>query len=488
MPNIISYSDIVRMFDELEQMLIKSLCRNLSRHTDWEKKEGFEWSAWQAEKLRGIREFRRQNRKILGDMLPVVETETRAMLEEQYAEGERLGGRINFFGVNSKRLNKLIEDTQQLERRASSADLRMMDDTYRATINRAQIAMATGSVTLPQALDIAVKDFLEKGINCIQYRNGRRVNIAVYAEMALRSAATRAQLQGKSDAYNTRGHDTVIVSQYGGCSETCLPWQGRVYINDVWGKYPLDAPEQPEGKPLEPIQPEQSAPESVPQDVSGNVYDGLTDAGDSDILEESAEEPESPADFDIDYAKESFRQYIANIPEKYRLALEDMLSSVGFLETDSPDIIVAYHNTLDAVVYNPNHPRFKDYDINEALIHELAHRYDNLTARSWENAWFTEAIQNAVFTDEMRAEFLGTPELYDNPALSDIISAVTGGDKSLRLRFFHDPEYWKKTNAKAKEVFVNAFSLESKQSLTAKSFLNKIIPGISDFINSAVKG
>ncbi|MDD2956768.1 MAG: hypothetical protein PHD67_10745 [Oscillospiraceae bacterium] len=31
--------------------------------------------------------------------------------------------------------------------------------------------------------------------------------------------------------------DTVLISQYGACSPTCLPWQGRVYIDDVWGEF-----------------------------------------------------------------------------------------------------------------------------------------------------------------------------------------------------------------------------------------------------------
>lgn len=30
------------------------------------------------------------------------------------------------------------------------------------------------------------------------------------------------------------GYDTVLISQYGGCSETCEPYQGKVYIDDVF--------------------------------------------------------------------------------------------------------------------------------------------------------------------------------------------------------------------------------------------------------------
>lgn len=90
---------------------------------------------------------------------------------------------------------------------------------------------------MEQAVDMAVKDFLAAGINCIQYRNGRLVNIATYAEMAIRTASLRSYLRGEATRREALGIDTVLVSQYGACSDTCLPWQGRVYIDDVWGAF-----------------------------------------------------------------------------------------------------------------------------------------------------------------------------------------------------------------------------------------------------------
>ena len=94
--------------------------------------------------------------------------------------------------------------------------------------------MSTGSMTLNKAIDTAVEDFLNAGINCIEYKDGRRVNIADYVRMALRTTSTRAALQGKSEKYKALGYDTVAVSSYGMCSQTCLPYQGRVYINDAF--------------------------------------------------------------------------------------------------------------------------------------------------------------------------------------------------------------------------------------------------------------
>ena len=41
-------------------------------------------------------------------------------------------------------------------------------------------------------------------------------------------------LQGAAKRFAELGYDTVLISQYGGCSETCEPYQGKVYIDDVF--------------------------------------------------------------------------------------------------------------------------------------------------------------------------------------------------------------------------------------------------------------
>ena len=220
------------MFAELEIYLIQSFKRNLKRHQDWEKDEGFEWSAWQAEKLREINIFRRQNKKIAKNFISRILPETRKMLIQQYQEGSDTTP--SFFGINERRLNGLIDEMLTIEQDVTKAALRNVDDAYRQTILKAAAALNSGTMTLYQAVDMASKEFLSKGINCIQYKDGRRVNIVSYAEMALRVNATRSRLYGQRAKMKEMGIDTVIISQYGGCSPTCLPWQGKVYIDDVF--------------------------------------------------------------------------------------------------------------------------------------------------------------------------------------------------------------------------------------------------------------
>ena len=261
---MLSFRDIARIFEEIELRLIASLKRNLSRHKAEEEKEGFEWSAWQAEKLNNIDNFRKENAQIADEYVDVIDDETRQLMTDQFHEGEHTAEQSvidvsesgvnvpdvpaqpqppeaptaipddHFFGVNKPKMDKLMEDVTTLEKTALTAAVRNMDDVYRTTLNKVQLMMGTGSITLNEAIDLATRDFLDKGINCIVYADGRRVNIADYVRMALRTTSTRATLQGAAKRFGELGYDTVLISQYGGCSETCEPYQGKVYIDDVF--------------------------------------------------------------------------------------------------------------------------------------------------------------------------------------------------------------------------------------------------------------
>lgn len=261
---MLNYHDIAKIFEEIEIRLISSLKRNLGRHKNEEHRYGFEWSAWQAEKLRNIDKFRKENSRIMNAYTSVIDNATRQIMHDEFTQGVNginiavpenipdtpveITREPDFFGVDKTKVNKLIDDVVTLEKHAETAVLRTMDDVYRQTVNKAQLAMNTGSMTLQQAIDMSVQEFLSKGINCIVYRDGRRVNIADYVRMALRTTAVRANLYGMSAKIRQLGYDTVLVSSYGMCSETCLPWQGRPYIDDVFSMWDGEIQERSDGE------------------------------------------------------------------------------------------------------------------------------------------------------------------------------------------------------------------------------------------------
>lgn len=236
--------EIADIFAELELRLIRSMKVSLMA--------GQNPGHRQRKKRLELQRFRQRNEQIMDDVSQDIAREIETLLEDAFDDGvlktaeehaaTHPGYKLEgaFDGLDTRRLDSLIEDVQQDFRTAETAALRMTDDIYKKIVYRAEIAQASGLLTMEQAVDQAAREFLERGITCIQYADGRRVNIASYAEMALRTASLRSRLRGDAALRKELGVDTVVVSQYGACSDTCLPWQGRVYLDDVWGEQPKE--------------------------------------------------------------------------------------------------------------------------------------------------------------------------------------------------------------------------------------------------------
>ena len=60
--------DVGKAFERIEAELIDSMMRNLGRHLKEEEEEGFDWSQWQVEQLKGLAEYRRRNKKKFGTL------------------------------------------------------------------------------------------------------------------------------------------------------------------------------------------------------------------------------------------------------------------------------------------------------------------------------------------------------------------------------------------------------------------------------------
>lgn len=260
--------DITEVLQKMEEELIQSMKRNLQRHLDEEDDEGFDWAQWQAEKLNSIARYRAQNRKIIGDYTSTIPQQIDDMIRKSYETGKQQeeirilkaikqgylaasapAGEIStgFFTVNERKLNALVKATQGEMHKGISSILRYQDDIYRKTIFRSAAQFNMGGLSLGQAVDAATKDFLAQGIQNIRYKDGRCVNIASYAEMALRTANLRASIQGEAAKRDEWGICTVKLSAHGSACPKCIPWQGKVYYDDVYssvpvpkdGKYPL---------------------------------------------------------------------------------------------------------------------------------------------------------------------------------------------------------------------------------------------------------
>lgn len=151
-----------------------------------------------------------------------------------------------FFKVNNRKLNALVKSTTDDLKRAETAVLRMSNDKYRKAIFNAQVYANTGAGTYEKAVDMACKDMLNAGLNCVEYKNGARHTLSDYADMAIKTANKRAYLRGEGEERAKYGLSLVVVnSRRGGCPD-CAKYIGRVFIDDVYsngkksdGDYPL---------------------------------------------------------------------------------------------------------------------------------------------------------------------------------------------------------------------------------------------------------
>lgn len=246
--------DVVGAFQEIEMELIKSMKRNMKRHIGEEFQEDINWTQWQAEMLNGLAQYKYENADKLQGYYSTINDNIIELIRQAYKLGETeqeieilkaiqegfkadkvdtlQGG---FFKLNKEKLNALIKSVLYDFEVAESAILRMADDVYRQTIFKAQMFYNSGASTLWKAVDMATKDFLSAGINCIEYRNGARVNIASYSEMAIRTANKRANLMGSANKREEWGIHTVKISSHNSACPMCIQWQGKVYIDDVYG-------------------------------------------------------------------------------------------------------------------------------------------------------------------------------------------------------------------------------------------------------------
>ena len=242
--------DVNMVFAELEQELILSFKRNMSKYIDTS-------DMWQAMKMKDLEIYRREVAKAIGQSTKQAKKMAKIILKDEFLSGaDRVDAFMkqfkldvkptsenDFFRLNRRKLNVMLEAVYGNLDDAAHAIYRQMDDVYRQTLFKAQIAKNAGIYTPEQAMDVATQDFLDKGINCIRYSNGARVNIASYAEMVIRTSGKRANMIAEGARNQEWGVTTIQITQHGSTCELCSKWQGKVLIDDVYsGGKPGDGP------------------------------------------------------------------------------------------------------------------------------------------------------------------------------------------------------------------------------------------------------
>ena len=528
--------DIRRAFEKIENELIASMIRNMERHRDWEDDEGFQWEQWQALQLKNLEEYKRQNQKKFGkefgeinkhledaimkarrtgnmeqelELLEMVKT---GKFKKPRATKKSANTNAEFFKLNDRKMDALIKATVSDMEKAETAILRMANDKYRKVIFDAQVYANSGAGTYEKAIDMATRDLRAAGLNCVEYKNGARHTLKDYAEMALKTATKRAYLTGEGEKRKEWGISTVIMNKRGNPCPLCLPFVGKVMIDDVWsggsskdGKYMLMSTAISKGLYHPRCKDSHS---TYFEGISTPPDDKFTKKEIKEIEEENkaeakkqnaqrqAEKFERLAKYSLD--KDNKSKYQLKVAEwqgeiKEIAPDEDELNMIALVNEFSEKLIsdpmasthkqnmgvyarittfkkdlkqkspFLYDGKQDEILFNPSLD-IEMYDMDYILSHELSHRMDVNLYGSWENEGFLKAIDSCselVYTNKKEIqEWFNPGGKYEwNPAMSDIMSALFKGD--FDAKFMHDKEYWERDKSTVPaEIFANLSSID----------------------------
>lgn len=511
--------DVELAFAEIEDELIESMIRNMRRHRLEEIDEKKEWMQWQVEQLKALENYKKKNKKKfkrkfgeINDLIEkaIKEARTQGNMDQeiqileaikngftgyQRADAEVMG---EFFKTNDRKLEALIKATKEDFKRGEQAILRMAEDQYRQIVFSAQVYANTGAGTYEKAVDMATKDFLSRGINCIEYANGARHTMKDYADMAIRTAAKRAYLAGEGEKRKEWGISTVIVNKRGNACPKCVPFVGKVLIDDVYsggsradGDYPLLSRAM-----------ELGLYHPRCKDAHSTYFPGISTADDKwtkkeleAIGEEYKQEqkqmyaqrqaekfgrlatysldPDNKSKYAMKTAEWTGKNQRYTVTEDVKIHRQDTpINMIDLVEKYTADEFVtvdgtaenafAYDMDLDVVLINPSHPQYPYYEYRETMIHEIAHRIDQSEYGSPMHSDFSNAIAKIGEKirnnpDEYQPLFDVGGEFEYNMLMSDIFGCIT--DNVVMGSAYHDSQYIGVPGYMELEVFANIFSI-----------------------------
>lgn len=554
--------NLAEAFQRIENELMASMIRNMDRHRAEETEEGYNWSMWQTEQLKALEKYKRNNQRKYRKQFKNINNQIEKLIRQARQTGNmqqeirilqaiKKGWKVHgknkspahqtmiaeFFKLNNRKLEALIKATRQDMEKAETAVLRKADDDYRKAIYNAQVYANTGAGTYEKAVDMATKDMLSRGLNCVMYANGARHTLSDYADMAIRTASKRAYLQGEGEKRQEWGITTVIMAKRGNPCPKCLPFVGKVLIDDVWSGGRSDGVDPETGKryPLMSYAISKGLYHPRCKDSHTTYFPGISTADDTwteeelkkvglqakqearqqyaqrqkekyDRLAKYSLDPENKRNYGLKVAEwkdtaksndkgldilDAHSKFIDKMREDEQPSLhkDKLVMYSEFTDLIKDEKIAApfaYIPAEDVIKYNPNAPHVFDYDMDYVFSHEVSHRMDLLEYQSWKNDKFLKAIETCsekVYAQrEEIQKWFDVGGKYENSfALSDIIDALSNG--AVDVTIGHDESYWNEnTENKPMEIFANLSSIDVLKLEEKEDILKELFEAYKELI------
>lgn len=243
---------LVDLYGNAEQAIASDLARRL--------KSGIRSPDWASEKLASINDLRNALERLVRKLNADVDGLAHQAITLAFRRGglaalaelARIGGfspellaellaalRASLPGAEA--INTLVFSLVSTLKGTHLRILRWPLDAYREVIATAALPQVLlGTTTRLAAAQHAWERLLEQGITGFVDRAGRRWELASYVEMATRTGAAQAAVQGHLDRLGAAGLDLVIVSDAVQECAKCRPWEGKVLSRTIAGARTLE--------------------------------------------------------------------------------------------------------------------------------------------------------------------------------------------------------------------------------------------------------
>lgn len=217
-------NDLYNIYSYTEEKMLEKVAKRLQR--------GIKETGSAELKLRDVQELRNE----LNELAKKMNDKAKSISAKSIKKAYGIFDQGLFIDDIPEQLQRIIMEANNVIENVSFRALRSTEDIYREAVSESSMGVMAGANTRQDAIQNVLNKFAAKGVTGFVDKAGRHWDLASYSEMAIRTATSRAALQGHIDRQTAIGNDLIMVSSFGATCPICAPWAGKVL--SISGKDP----------------------------------------------------------------------------------------------------------------------------------------------------------------------------------------------------------------------------------------------------------
>lgn len=219
---------VAELFAEAELAVLRRLASALARGVDeptWATSRLAELEWVRAQIARDLASLDEQAATVVGQVIGQAYTAGRALAVRDL---DGLGLEVVMPPATLRAVEAIAAETVQRVGPWAPRILRAAQDVYQRTVADASATVLLGTQTRRVAAQQVLDRLTERGVGAFRDRSGRRWALESYVEMAVRTGAGKAAVDGHTTQLVAAGVDLVVVSDAPRECPLCRPWEGKV--------------------------------------------------------------------------------------------------------------------------------------------------------------------------------------------------------------------------------------------------------------------